>query len=221
MEEQPEKTDVVVSDLFEEMESTITAYGPGAIKAFRRVDGTAFFPGGIGLWRGLEPYGDAPFYFPQSPIMLIGHNFGTVKQLEDSWVCGIEPMNGLTWRILRRYLEMANVAKTVCFFTNVFVGLQPIRSKGEMAASDEYKSQCRTFLHKQIKRVKPCLVAILGIPAAEQYLLSGCKVPFIELYHPSYPCRLGSNGEECASIVASEAAKLERALEAVCPICRP
>jgi uracil-DNA glycosylase family 4 len=212
MEHQLEETEVVITDLFQDMESTVTAYGPGAIKTTKRVDGTAFFPGGVGLWRGLEPHGDVPFYFPQSPIMVLGHNFGTVKQLERSWACGIEPMNGLTWRILRRYLEKANICKTDCFFANVFVGLQPIRSKGEMAGSEEYKSQCRAFLNTQIKRVKPCIVVILGIHAAEQFRLSGCQTSFVEIYHPSYPCQLGSDGEKCASIVASEAAKLREPL---------
>ena len=79
MEEKLEATAVVVADLFERMESTVTAYGPGAVKVHRRVDGTAFFPGGIGLWRGLEPYGDALPNFPRRPIMILGHNFDKVS----------------------------------------------------------------------------------------------------------------------------------------------
>jgi uracil-DNA glycosylase family 4 len=212
MKHQLEKTEVVVADLFQDMESTVTAYGPGVIRATRLVDGTAFFPGGIGLWRGLEPHGETPFFFPKSPIMILGHNFDKVAALEASWLRGIGLMDGPTWLVLRRYLEAAEVDKLDCFFTNVFVGLQPIRSIGNMVAAEEYKEQCRTFLHKQIKRVKPRIVVILGIPAAKQFHKIGCQTPSVQLNHPYYAFAKGRDGEECASIVVSEAAKLRRAL---------
>jgi hypothetical protein len=212
---QSEESAVVVSDLFEELETTVTAYGPGAIKADLRVDGTAFFPGGIGLWRGLKPHGGAPPFFPQSPVMILGHNFDKAAGLEASWKRGMELINGPTWLVLRRYLAAAEVAIQDCFFTNIFVGLQPILSIGEMVADDMYREQCRTFLHKQIKRVKPQLVAILGKPAAQQYQLSGCQIPFVRLNHPYYAYAKGKDSKECASIVASEAAKLRNALDAL------
>jgi hypothetical protein len=213
MEEQAEETYAVVADLFNEMETTVTAYGPGAVRVHRRVDGTAFFPGGIGLWRGTQPHGAAPPHFPFHPIMILGHNFDKVAGLEASWVRGIELMQGATWLVLRRYLEAATVDETECFFTNVFVGLQPIKSPGKVIAEEEYFVQCRAFLHRQIARVKPRLVATLGIPAEHQYRLSGCQTPFVSLAHPMYPFTLGRNGEKCAAIVASEAAKLRDALD--------
>ena len=138
MEEQLEETSVVVADLFEKMESTVTAYGPGAVKVHRRVDGTAFFPGGIGLWRGLDPQGAAPSHFPRRPIMILGHNFDKVAGLEASWKRRIEVMGGATWLILQRYLETAKADMLECFFTNVFVGLQPVKSPGKMIASADY-----------------------------------------------------------------------------------
>jgi len=214
---QPEKTATVVSDLFAEMDSTVSAYDAGAIRATRRVNGTAFFPGGIGLWRGEMPDGAAPIWFPSSPIMILGHNFDKVAGLEASWRRGIELMEGGTWLILRRYLEAAKVDPLDCFFTNVFMGLQPTRSVGDVVSGDKYKQQCRTFLRWQLKRVKPRLVVALGIPAAEQYRLSGCDAPFVSLYHPLYAFSKGRNGEECASIVAREGAKLNHALISVEP----
>jgi hypothetical protein len=72
MEEQPEKTEVVTDNVFREMESTVTAYDDSVIRieterlridVRRFVDGTAFFPAGIGLWRGPHPGGDAPSIF--------------------------------------------------------------------------------------------------------------------------------------------------------------
>jgi hypothetical protein len=215
MKEQSEETRIVVAELFREMESSVTAYGPGAVKAQRLVDGTAFFPGGIGLWRGLEPHGEAPPNFPRCPIMILGHNFDKVAGLEASWVRGVELMGGATWLILRRNLETAKVDKLDCFFTNVFVGLQPVKSPGKVIANEEYYKQCRDFLVRQIKRVKPRLVATLGIPAEEQYLLSGSQAPYVSLVHPMYPFTLGRNGDKCAAIVANEAAKLRNALDAL------
>jgi hypothetical protein len=85
-----------------------------------------------------------------------------------------------------------------------------------MEASELFKEQCRAFLHYQIKKTKPCLVAILGIPAGEQFHLSGCITPHVELNHPSYAFQCGRDGEKCAGIVADNARKLRVALEIVC-----
>ncbi len=124
-------------------------------------------------------------------------------------------MGGATWLILRRYLEAAKVHKLDCFFTNVFGGLQPVKSPGKVIAGEQYFEQCRAFLHLQIARVKPRLVATLGIPAEKQYRLSRCATPYVALVHPMYPFTLGRDGEKCTAIVASEAAKLRRALDAL------
>ena len=215
MKVQSEETCFVVADLFKEMDSTVSAYGPGAVKAHRLVDGTAFFPGGIGLWRGLKPYGEAPPKFPRHPIMILGHNFDKVAGLEASWARGVELMDGATWLVLRRYLDAARIDMTDCFFTNVFVGLQPVKSPGKVIASAEYYEQCRAFLVRQVERVEPRLVATLGVPAAEQYLLSGSQAPHVSLVHPMYPLTLVRNGDKCAAIVANEAAKLRKALDAL------
>ena len=70
--------------------------------------------------------------------MILGHNFDKVAGLEASWVRGVEVMGGATWLILLRYLEAAKVNKLDCFFSNVFVGLQPVKSPGKVAAGKEY-----------------------------------------------------------------------------------
>jgi uracil-DNA glycosylase family 4 len=205
-------TETVISNLFETMERTVKSYGPGAVKVHRRIEGTAFFPGGIGLWRGLDPYGEALFGFPTSPVMILGHNFDKVAGLEASWKRGVEKMAGATWLILRRYLQTAGVDESECFFTNVLVGLQPLKSPGKMVADDDYYEECRTFLHEQIRLIKPRLVATLGKPAKAQYLLSACDTPYVGLVHPMYPFTLGRNGDKCAEIVVAEAAKLRDAI---------
>lgn len=145
--------------------------------------------------------------------MLLGHNFDKVAGLNASSARGIELMKGGTWLVLRRYLEEAEVDAGNCFFTNIFVGLQPHKSVGKMVAPEEYKKQCRDFLHKQITITEPRLVAILGIPAAEQYSLSGCATPHVNLDHPLYAFSKGRFSEECASIVSRNATKLRSALD--------
>jgi hypothetical protein len=89
-------TQAVVSELFASMETHVNAFGAGALKVTRRIEGTAFFPGGIGLWRTTVPFGVAPRYFPQRPIMILGHNFDKVAGLEASYRRGIELMDGPT-----------------------------------------------------------------------------------------------------------------------------
>jgi hypothetical protein len=213
MQEKAMETADVVANLFTQMEATVSAYGPAAIKLTKRIEGTAFFPGGIGLWQTLKPRGTAPLLFPGAPIMVLGHNFDKVSGFEASRRNGIEPMERGTWLILRRYLQAARVDETDCFFTNVFVGLQPFKAIGEMKAGDLYEEQCRKFLANQIEIVKPRLVATLGKPATTQYALSGIKVPSVSLNHPSYACMKGPGTKECSEIVVSEGAKLRKALD--------
>jgi hypothetical protein len=45
----------------------------------RLIEGTAFFPGGTGLWRGDRYGGPIPEFFPERPVMFLGHNFDSKK----------------------------------------------------------------------------------------------------------------------------------------------
>jgi hypothetical protein len=61
-----EDAKAVVNDLFATMDSMVAEYDDQAIKIRRRIDGTAFFPGGVGLWRGRHKNGPIPQYFPKA-----------------------------------------------------------------------------------------------------------------------------------------------------------
>lgn len=220
MHEHPAETEVVIGKLLNAMKSTVTAYSEGARKVEaelekigvqRFVNGTSFFPVGKGLWRGERPGGDVPFSFPQSPIMILGHNWGAVHELAVAHENETDGMNGNTWRILRRYLAVAGVCESDCFFTNVLVALQPDRSMGSMKAGREFPKQCRSFLCEQIEIVKPRLVATLGSYAADQYRRAKCAKPFVPLIHPSYVCR-HFKAERHKDIIKQEADKLSKAL---------
>jgi hypothetical protein len=88
-----ENAQAVVSDLFANMESMVTEYNDQAIKVRKRIDGTAFFPGGVGLWRGRCKNGRMPVHFPKAPVMLLAHNFDAELMFEDSVCRGIEKMD--------------------------------------------------------------------------------------------------------------------------------
>jgi hypothetical protein len=109
----------IITDLFDEMNRTVTDYGPGALRIDDRIDGTAFFPSGAGLWRGLSDHGQMPTDFPSAPLMILGHNFDKVSAFRASCRRGIELMEGGTWLVLRRCLESARVKPEECFFSNI------------------------------------------------------------------------------------------------------
>ena len=167
------------------MERTVTAYGPGAVKVSGYVDGTSFFPGGSGLWQGPSPHGRLPEFFPEAPVMLLGHNFDSVQGHADSVRRGVERMRQGTWKHVLSYLDKAGgIVPEQCFFTNVFVGLQPIKAEGKMKGSELYERECRNFLAQQIKIVRPRLIATLGITAEEQLKIIRPEVPCVALLHP-------------------------------------
>jgi hypothetical protein len=179
------------------------------------IDGTSFFPAGIGLWREKSPAA-APEFFPESPLMILAHNWGAVHEFETAHINATDPMNSPSWECLLEYLDAARVGTSRCFFTNIFIGLQPDRSLGTIRASKEFKKQCREFLVQQIEIVKPCVVATLGQASARQYQLSKCETPSVALVHPSY-VRRHYKKDERKNIVAGEAAKLAEKLDIVRP----
>jgi len=96
----------------------------------------------------------------------------------------------------------------------VLVGLQPDQAFGGMRAGREFPKQCRAFLCKQIEIVKPCFVVLLGRESADQYRMSRCTIPSLQLLHPSYVARHFPVPMRPA-IVADEAAKLSSKVNAL------
>ena len=72
----------VLEQLFESMRLLVRSYHPEVRKTGTSVPelvhGTAFFPGGCGLWRGNESFGRLPDLFPDAPVMFIAHNFDSI-----------------------------------------------------------------------------------------------------------------------------------------------
>lgn len=132
----------------------------------------SFFPGGRGY---LGPA------FPQSPVMLIGHNFDNKENFLLSVARGYEEEKRRnTWGILREFfLPVADLAEQDCFFTNFYLGaiIHPEPEPGaekktsntghfkcspsrEEAAN--YREACVDALRQQVETVRPSVVALLG-----------------------------------------------------------
>ena len=148
------------------------------------IDGTAFFPGGHGLWRGVEPHGALPNWFPENSVMFVGHNFDSLRAYEQSLKRGIESVEGTTWRKLRTYVALAGFALGDCFFTNALMGLQPNGALGALKTTDRFRFECREFLPEQIDTVRPRAVVALGPVADDELRHVRPSVPILALMHP-------------------------------------
>lgn len=182
---EPRKAELVVEELFTSLKTTVNTYGPGAIAPDKRIQGTAFFPGGSGLWQGTRPFGNLPDFFPERSVLFLGHNFDSVSSFNASVNRGIEKMSVGTWKYLLEYLYKAGVSPDRAFYTNVLMGLQPVSSRGKMVASAAFYFECRAFLSKQIAIIRPRLVAVMGNDARDQWELCKLNIPAVFLIHPA------------------------------------
>lgn len=116
--------------------------------------------------------------------MFVAHNFGTSKQFSDLRQRGGE-QNSPFWKILIKYLDKAGVQPENCFFTNVLMGLQPIKATGSMPKGQEFREQCEEFFLRQIEIVAPRAVVTLGEAARSAIRKLQLSVPTGHLMHPS------------------------------------
>ena len=182
----PRKSEDVVQQLLAAMHLTVTNYHPTVrqtgLTLSGLIPGTAFFPGGSGLWRGLEPRGPLPDLFPDAPVMFVGHNFDSIRAFDKSFANGGEA----GWEFWRRLLEIlagASLKPERCFFTNVLMGLKPGSATGSMPSVPGYKNQCSQFLQKQIEIVRPLALVALGVNA--ERFVSRLDLPWIKSLHPT------------------------------------
>ena len=177
----------VVQQLLDEMDRIVRDYDPTVGRTGRTVDeliqGTAFFPGGCGLWRGNALCGPMPEHFPTAPIMLVAHNYDSVASHERSKERGGE-VDSFFWRdVLIPYMTEAGIDPHDVFFTNALMGCKPGSATGDMPAAPGYEEQCSEFLERQIEIVEPRIVIALGDKARERVRKVAPNAPSI--MHPS------------------------------------
>jgi len=146
--------------------------------------------------------------------MMLAHNFDAELLFNESVIRGIEKMDDGTWKGMHKYLKGAELPPERCFFTNVFMGLKPGRkSRGKYEGSEQHKKQCREFLKYQFKRIRPCLVVVLGTPALEQFHMVDCPYPHVSLQHPSYASNFCWESEKAKVIIRNNSNKLADAIK--------
>ena len=148
------------------------AYPDGWSEVRQRIRGTAFFPGGHGLW---DPKGNLP-PLPPRPIVIVGHNWGIPKHHCAAVAAGIvysedwskQERNGnATWWQLLPILRGAGVKPENCFFTNAFMGLKDDGGSnvGATFTTPDFDLRCREFLRFQLRILRPSVVVAMGHPA--------------------------------------------------------
>jgi len=123
-----------------------------------QVRGRSFFPGGCGLFNGAEQP------IPERPILLVGQDFGTLEYWRELGTVA-EPEDG-TWSSLRKLLGGVSIDPRRCFFTNALLGVRvasSIEGPSPGLASAKYVDACMTFLHEQVRIIRPLAVVTLGV----------------------------------------------------------
>lgn len=137
-----------------------------------RITGTAFFPGGFGLW---DPHGIIPD-LPSRPVVIVGNNWGTPEDHQWARDQGMEYSETWpekerrrcpTWWHLTQILRGAGVSVHSCFFTNAYMGLKADNSRnvGDFPSTPDFDRQCREFLRFQMLQLAPSVVVAMGKPA--------------------------------------------------------
>jgi hypothetical protein len=178
----------VVEQLLTSMPLMVRSYHPevertGATLS-ELIPGTAFFPGGAGLWRGSRPFGPLPEFFPDNPVMFVGHNFDSARAYAVSKKRGGEAQSPF-WRNLLAYLSHAGLEPGECFFSNALMGLKPGSATGAMPSTPAYKDECQAFLRELIRIVNPSLVVSLGGDASRRVAKLKPSVRCVRLLQPS------------------------------------
>ena len=141
----------------------LRSYPEGVIRISKRIPGTAFFPGGYGLWNTQRDQPLPPM--PIGGVMIVGHNFDSEVGFEYSFNRGGENLQGPTWKNLLEFLARVEILPECCFYTNAYVGLQPGgHAIGPFPGKrdPEFVCWCQNFLLEQIKLMQPRLILTLG-----------------------------------------------------------
>lgn len=153
----------VVHRLFNELARAIPLpYPEGVVPVPEQIQGTAFFPGGTGLWVDAAP--ELP-PMPVGGVMVLGHDFHSVAGYQKSLAAGAESLKSPTWSRLLELLDRIPIQRSACFFTNIYMGLrEDEKSTGPFpgAKSPEFVTRCRDFLLLQIAMQRPSVMLSLG-----------------------------------------------------------
>lgn len=158
----------VVSQLREQLK-TLAPFPKGCIAFDSRptMNGTAFFPGGDGIWK--SHVGDDPA-FPFRGTLVLGSDFGDVvwydRQFENEnpWR---QEADGATWRGLLNLLSLAGVDRRTLFCTNAWPCLRegddPVKGGIPAAKDASFTQRCIEFFKTSVALMTPTLIIPLGV----------------------------------------------------------
>jgi hypothetical protein len=154
-----------VNRLFQVMNELVplALYPPGVLPIpAERIAGTAFFPGGSGLW--LENRDSATLSFPVGGVMVLAHNFDSEEGFRKSVLRGKEKLTTGTWGRLIGLVTAAGIPVGQCFFTNAFMGLCGGDNSFDYRGRNDqpFRAACIDFLRTQIETQRPRLILTLG-----------------------------------------------------------
>jgi hypothetical protein len=126
------------------------------------ITGLAFFPGGSGLW-GAEMGRPLP-PMPVGKVMVVGHNFDSETNYNQTLDRGYEYVNSGAWGGILKLLCKCAIPRADCFFTNAYIGLNKGKAMDQYlgALDQDFVYRCRAFLLKQIQAQQPRLILTLG-----------------------------------------------------------
>lgn len=151
-----------IDDLFA-LHDQFGSYPNGVIRIQEHILGTAFFPGGSGLWNS-QP-NELPPPLPIGGVIVVGHNFDSKTGFERSLSRGGENLKGATWRNLLAFLKQVEIPPEQCFFTNAYVGLRAgAYATGPFPGErdHDFVCWCRNFLLEQLRLMQLRLILSLG-----------------------------------------------------------
>jgi uracil-DNA glycosylase len=154
--------------LFDAMRE-VAPYPKGVVPFSTRLAGTAFFPGGSGLW-GTEAGKPLP-PMPTQGVMVLGHDFHSESAFAKSVGLGFEIHSATnkthvpSWAALTKMLRGFGIDPRRCFFTNAYMGLrkgQGTTGRFPGSRDQEFVDRSRAFLLRQLAAQSPRLVLALG-----------------------------------------------------------
>ncbi len=160
-----------IEDLFSRL-SSVEPFPKGVVAVHGRITGTAFFPGGFGLWNTAK--GRPMPAMPMQGVMVLGQDFNSEVGFRESLKKGGEVSIDALGRGRSSLPTWSNTIKTFsdfgiplqrCFFTNAYMGLRDDpKNTGRFAGSKNagFVERCRAFFRDQLDAQQPRLILSLG-----------------------------------------------------------
>jgi hypothetical protein len=149
--------------LWRAVSPAVAPFPEGVIDVPSAIDGTAFFPGGLGVWL---PKGGPLTDIATGQIMVVGQDFNSERLYRKALANKTEVGISVTWRELQKILSASGISESRCFFTNLYMGLRDggcETGRFPGAKNKAFASRCVAFFSRQLKVVKPKLIMTLGV----------------------------------------------------------